>query len=68
MEKQRPGLLAGEKIIKLQGSGAAAFPHLCDSWGPREFLTRREAIRAAARLNGIPYMNKRRMWLVRFEF
>ena len=68
MDKQRPGLLDGEKIIVLQGRGAARMPHLADRFGPKEFLTKREAMRTAARLNGIPYLGPRRMWLIRFEF
>lgn len=65
---ERPGLLPGERIVTLKGSGAARMPHLCDQYQPIEFLTKREAMRAAMRVNGIPYRNARRMWLVRFEF
>jgi hypothetical protein len=68
MEKQRPGLLPGEKIIVLQGRGVARMPHLCDSYGPIEFLTKRDAMRVASRVNGIPYRSPRRVWLIRFEF
>lgn len=68
MEKQRPGLLDGEKIIVLQGRGVARMPHLCNEFGPIEFALKRDAMRAAARLNGIPYKSPRRVWLIRFEF
>ena len=68
MDQQRPGLLDGEKIIVLQGRGVARMPHLCDRYGPIEFLTKRDARMAAARVNGIPYRSPRRVWLIRFEF
>lgn len=68
MDERRPGLLDDEKIVVLQGRGVARFPHLCDENGPIEFMTRREAMRAASRVNGIPYLGPRRMWLIRFEF
>jgi hypothetical protein len=67
MDQQRPGLLPGEKIIVLQGRGAARLPHLCNSFGPLEFVTRAEAMHVAARVNGIPYKGKK-FWMVRFEF
>jgi hypothetical protein len=67
MDQQRPGLLPGEKIIVLQGRGAQRMPHLATSFGPLEFLNRSEALRAASRVNGIPYKHKG-YWLVRFEF
>lgn len=66
MDQQRPGLLPGEKIIVLQGRGAARGPHLSTIFGPIEFLNRSEALRAASRVNGIPYKNKG-YWMVRFE-
>lgn len=68
MSQQRPGLLDGEKIIVLQGQGAARMPHLCNRFGPIEYLTRREAMKVASRVNGIPYRTQRRVWLIRFEF
>ncbi len=68
MDQQRPGLLPGEKIIVLQGRGVARMPHLATEFGPIEFLNRSEALRAASRVNGIPYRGPLRTWLVRFEF
>lgn len=67
-DQTRPGLLAGERIVVLQGKGVARMPHLCNDWGPIEFMLKRDAMRAAARLNGIPYRSPRRVWLIRFEF
>lgn len=67
MDQQRPGLLAGEKIIVLEGRGVVRMPHLCNDFGPLEFVTKAEAMRVAARVNGIPYKPKK-FWLIRFEF
>jgi hypothetical protein len=67
MDQQRPGLLAGEKIIVLQGRGVARMPHLCNDFGPIEFERKSDAMRTAARVNGIPYKPKK-FWLIRFEF
>jgi hypothetical protein len=67
MEQQRPGLEPGERIIVLQGRGVARMPHLCNEYGPIEYERKSDAMRAAARVNGIPYRSPRRVWLVRFE-
>lgn len=67
MDQQRPGLLPGEKIILLQGRGVNRMPHLANIFGPLEFLTQREALKVASRVNGIPYKGAK-FWMVRFEF
>ena len=67
MDQQRPGLLPGEKIIVLQGRGAGRMPHLCNHLGPIEFERKSDAMKCAARVNGIPY-KPQKFWMIRFEF
>jgi hypothetical protein len=67
MDQQRPGLLPGEKIIVLQGRGVNRMPHLCNDFGPLEFVRKSEAMRVAARVNGIPYKGAK-FWMILFEF